>query len=561
MRIPSTCLALLCSLFLFAQAPEAFNYQAVARDAGGDPITNTVVGVEFQLHQTTAGGTVVYSETHIPTTNALGLFTVEVGNGTPTTGTFSAIDWSAGPYFLEVGLDPAGGSSYTSVGTQQLLSVPYAMHAGSVDMADDGDWVQSGDTLHSDGKRVGIGTGSPIADLDVVGTFKLTDGTQADKKILTSDPDGNANWEELGAASLFGAGNVPPAYGNDLSCLSQVASLPIGTVPRSIVVDGGIAYVADDGSQDLRVIDISTPGSPTPIGSITFPAPGPDYVSVADGYAYLVSGSILHIVDVSTPSAPVAAGTYNTGALPAAVEVSGDRAYLILEGQPAFPPFDPGTPGKLVVLDVSDKSNPTFLGDEDLGVGPSSIALDGTYAFVLEVFSQELVVLDVSDPSAPVAVGSVGMGGNPRRVVVRDGLAYVVDQSSKDLKVVDVSTPSAPSIIGTLAGLSDYPGDVAVTGNLAVVTNAFSSSIQVIDIQDPTAPALAGTLGVGASPEGVAVAGNTAYVVCYGTDELEEIQLSCVNGQQQLVFDPATGEFGVADETDPKVGNITTGYL
>ncbi|HPF68981.1 MAG TPA: hypothetical protein PLC20_14990, partial [Flavobacteriales bacterium] len=311
--------------------------------------------------------------------------------------------------------------------------------------------------------------------------------------------------------------------------------------PRSIVVDGGLAYVADDGSEDLRVIDISTPGSPAQIGSLTFPAPGPKYVSVADGHAYLVSGSILYIVDVSTPSAPVTAGTYNTGGFPAAVEAAGDRAYVILEGQPGFPP-NPGTPGKLVVLDVSDKSNPTVLGEADLGEFPSSIALDGTHAFVLDAFGQELAVLDVSDPSAPVAVGSVGMGGNPRRVVVRDGLAYVVDQSSKDLKVVDVSTPSAPTIIGTLAGLNDYPGDVAVTGNLAVVTNAFSSSIQVIDVQDPTAPVLAGTLGVGASPEGVAVAGNTAYVVCYGTDELEEIQLSCVNGQQQLVYDPATGE-------------------
>ncbi|MCB0794642.1 MAG: hypothetical protein KDB88_07880, partial [Flavobacteriales bacterium] len=293
MRYTALLAALAATVSLLAQTPEAFSYQAVARDAGGDALANTAIGVQFQLHQTTAGGTVVYAETHSPTTNELGLFSVEVGNGTPTTGTFAAIDWSAGPYFLEVGLDPSGGSSYTSVGTQQLLSVPYAMHAKTV----------SG----------------------------------------------------VGAGTLLGAGNVPPAYGNDLSCLSQMASLPIGTLPRSIVVDGGLAYVADDGSEDLRVIDISTPGSPTQVGSITFPAPGPDYVSVADGHAYLVSGSILYIVDVSTPSAPVTAGTYNTGGFPAAVEAAGDRAYLILEGQPGFPP-DPGTPGKLVVLDVSDKS-------------------------------------------------------------------------------------------------------------------------------------------------------------------------------------------------------------
>ncbi|MCB0812900.1 MAG: hypothetical protein KDB87_07025, partial [Flavobacteriales bacterium] len=151
MRTAALLAALAAHVTLLALAPEAFSYQAVARDAGGDAVANTTVGVQFQVHQTTAAGTVVYAETHSPSTNELGLFTVEVGNGTPTTGTFAAIDWSTGPYFLEVGLDPAGGISYTSVGTQQLLSVPYALHARTADLAEDGDWVVNGDTLHSDG--------------------------------------------------------------------------------------------------------------------------------------------------------------------------------------------------------------------------------------------------------------------------------------------------------------------------------------------------------------------------------------------------------------------------
>ncbi|HPJ52875.1 MAG TPA: hypothetical protein PLF80_08105 [Flavobacteriales bacterium] len=167
MRTATLLAALAAHVTLLALAPEAFSYQAVARDAGGDAVANTTVGVQFQVHQTTAAGTVVYAETHSPSTNELGLFTVEVGNGTPTTGTFAAIDWSTGPYFLEVGLDPAGGISYTSVGTQQLLSVPYALHARTADLAEDGDWVVNGDTLHSDGKQVGIGTAAPVRRLQV----------------------------------------------------------------------------------------------------------------------------------------------------------------------------------------------------------------------------------------------------------------------------------------------------------------------------------------------------------------------------------------------------------
>ncbi len=124
-----TPILLLSGIQALAQTPEAFRYQAVARDGGGQLVVNTAVGVQFQLHQGSASGTVVYAETHSPTTNAQGLFTVGVGEGSPTSGTFSAIDWSTGPYFVEVGLDPAGGTAYSSIGVQQLLSVPYALYA------------------------------------------------------------------------------------------------------------------------------------------------------------------------------------------------------------------------------------------------------------------------------------------------------------------------------------------------------------------------------------------------------------------------------------------------
>lgn len=112
-----------------AQAPQAFNYQAVARNVNGDPLASQSVGVQFQLHQGTPLGTVVYGETHVTTTNVQGLFNLQVGTGTVQTGVFATIDWSSGPYFMEVGLDATGGNAYTSMGNQQLLSVPYALFA------------------------------------------------------------------------------------------------------------------------------------------------------------------------------------------------------------------------------------------------------------------------------------------------------------------------------------------------------------------------------------------------------------------------------------------------
>lgn len=116
------------ALTTFGQAPEGFKYQAVVRDNSGIIIANQNVGVQMTVQQGNIGGTAVYQETFLPTTNAFGLVNLEIGTGI-TTDDFTSIDWSAGPYFIETAIDAAGGTSYVVVGTSQLMSVPYALYA------------------------------------------------------------------------------------------------------------------------------------------------------------------------------------------------------------------------------------------------------------------------------------------------------------------------------------------------------------------------------------------------------------------------------------------------
>lgn len=112
-----------------AQAPQKMNYQAVVRLADGTLVTNSPVGMQISILETSPSGTAVYVETHTPITNANGLVTLEIGNGNLVSGNFSAIDWSTGLYFVKSETDPNGGSDYSISGTSQLLSVPYALYA------------------------------------------------------------------------------------------------------------------------------------------------------------------------------------------------------------------------------------------------------------------------------------------------------------------------------------------------------------------------------------------------------------------------------------------------
>jgi len=122
-------LFILACTFSHAQSPEKMTFQAVIRDAGNALVTNSTVGMQFSILQSTATGSAVYIETHSVATNANGLATVEIGLGNVVTGSFSSIDWANGPYFIKTETDPTGGTAYTISGTTQFLSVPYALYA------------------------------------------------------------------------------------------------------------------------------------------------------------------------------------------------------------------------------------------------------------------------------------------------------------------------------------------------------------------------------------------------------------------------------------------------
>ena len=122
---------LLLSIFAFSQAPEGINYQAVIRNSSGNLVSSTTVAIRVQVRQTTSSGTVIYQERHSVLTSAQGLINMVIGAGTPQVGTFNGINWGNGPYYVNLAVDFANGINYQDFGTQQLMSVPYALYAKS----------------------------------------------------------------------------------------------------------------------------------------------------------------------------------------------------------------------------------------------------------------------------------------------------------------------------------------------------------------------------------------------------------------------------------------------
>ena len=202
-KVYSLIIALFLSGSIFAQAPQKMSYQAVIRDASNALVASTPIGMRISILKDSSKGVAVYTETQSLTTNANGLVSMEIGNGTVLLGAFSGIDWSNGPYFVKIETDPTGGTSYSIVGVNQLLSVPYSLFSAS----------SSGVFTHYIGELFGGGI--------VVGVWKVS-GVEHGLIASLKDVSASAAWSNV-TTTLIGAGakSARDGQSNTASIISQ----------------------------------------------------------------------------------------------------------------------------------------------------------------------------------------------------------------------------------------------------------------------------------------------------------------------------------------------------
>ncbi len=120
-------------IFAIAQAPQKINFQSILRNSSGEVIGNSSVSLKISILSGSINSSSVYSEMHAKTTDASGLISLQIGNGTVISGIFANIDWGGASHFIKLEADFSGGSNYVVLGTQELMSVPYALYATKTD--------------------------------------------------------------------------------------------------------------------------------------------------------------------------------------------------------------------------------------------------------------------------------------------------------------------------------------------------------------------------------------------------------------------------------------------
>jgi len=120
---------------LSSQVPQGINYQAVAGDGSGNPLRNTDLQVKISILSDTIVPVTVWEELHPAIrTNAHGVFSLVVGTGSrqaaSTVTNFSDISWTVAQLYIKTQVYYQ--SSWKSMGSTKLWTVPYSMVAGDL---------------------------------------------------------------------------------------------------------------------------------------------------------------------------------------------------------------------------------------------------------------------------------------------------------------------------------------------------------------------------------------------------------------------------------------------
>ncbi len=292
MKLFFTTIISIISITALAQAPQKVSYQAIARQASGVVISNAPIGVKFIIYQGSIGGTISYEETHNPTTNQFGLFTLFIGGGSPSIGAFNTINWAIGPYFIETLIDPAGGTSYSSIGTQQLMSVPYALFAEKAGNA------SPTPTITGNGLAIVTPTTGSLFSVSVptpalnyasgTNVLSLTQGTSVTTTTLSGSGSNTITITGLGATTVTpnGAGSI------------FTINTPSYTAGSGISISSGI--ITNTATSITPTININSPNT------ITNPLSGVYNISVpsytAGSGISISSGIITNTVTSITPT-------------------------------------------------------------------------------------------------------------------------------------------------------------------------------------------------------------------------------------------------------------------
>lgn len=294
---------------------------------------------------------------------------------------------------------------------------------------------------------------------------------------------------------------------------------------HSVFSTGNDAYVADM-DNGLVILDVQQSSNPSLEGHF-FTGDGAADVFVSSNIAYVAGyRSGLRIYDVSTPTSPVAMGALDTYRI-TSVYVSGDYAYVCADDNNDY---------YLIIIDVSNPSNPTEEGSYFSLNEVNDIFVEGDYAYIA-VEIDGLRIIDISNPSSPQEVSYYSLADEANGVFVSLPYAFIAD-GEDGLRILNVSNPYTPNEVGVY-DTSGSAREVYVHEKYAYVAD-YDEGLVIIDISDPSKPSRVKSLNTDGNAENVFISDGGLYMAD-GYEGMRVVDISQPSSAKEIGYYDESG--------------------
>jgi hypothetical protein len=258
-------------------------------------------------------------------------------------------------------------------------------------------------------------------------------------KCIAKDVDGSA-WNYL----FVGSHEQGMFVVNRKNLANPPVAGTIDLFTHQVTACGSTAYLAT--SNLIQTFDVSSPGSPQMLGSVSTPSGTTDML--LDGsLLYTTQGySGLHIFDVSSPESPELLGSEPDPSHAWSLDIDWPYVYVV-------PGLSSGDHG-LRVYNVADPTDPQLIAVEpggwDFNSPARSVAISGSYAYVTSDSDVFLTVVDISNPAIPEVVNTLSGVGYAYSIDVEDGFAYITRFAGglrSNLSVYNLANPESPMMV------------------------------------------------------------------------------------------------------------------
>lgn len=306
---------------------------------------------------------------------------------------------------------------------------------------------------------------------------------------------------------------------------SVLHTASLTSIPLNVEVVGNYGYVlrADDSGSfpfptKFDVYDLSDPNNITWVNTLT---PGGNQAVRMDAVAskaVILDGGLYYSIDLSSPASPTLIGSISSSiSNTTGIKLYNENTLFLLSAIGGEIEIRRSSPNSVKVLSV--------------GANPNDIAFSGNYAYVANAGNDKLEVIDFSVISSASVVHTVNLGSAPVSVSISGNYAYIANNGNDQLEIVDISDPLNASLVHTVS-IGSNPIQVRTHDNYAFVLDESNSLFQIIDISNPTSSYLVKSLNTGGNPSSFDIEGDFAYVATNnnGSYEMQVLTIPSATG-------------------------------